>query len=92
MSSNSKTAWRLISSLLLLFIVVAAIAIWYVNPLTEQRAFGLLVSAELVAFSMLVYAYSKNVFSDLGQMSKAWLLVGFLALAVLVLLSALLSG
>lgn len=92
MNSDSSTAWRLIASLLLLFIVVAAIAIWYVNPLTEQRAFGLLVSAELVAFSMLVYAYSRNIFGDLGQISKAWLLGGFLALAVLVLLSALVSA
>lgn len=87
MKPNSRTSWRLIATTLLVFIIVAAIGIWYVNPLTEQRAFGFLVSAELVAFSMLVYTYTKNSSSEFGEVSKTWLLIGFVALVVLVLLS-----
>jgi putative effector of murein hydrolase len=87
MKANSRTAWPLIAAMLLLFIIVAAIGIWYVNPLTEQSAFGFLLSAELIAFSMLVYTYTKNSSSEFGQVSRIWLLIGFVALFVLVLLS-----
>ncbi len=92
MKSSSESVWRLIAALLLLFLVAAAFGIWYVNPLSEERAFGLFVSAELVAFSMLVYAYSKHSYPELGEISKAWLFIGFLALVALVLLSLIVSA
>ena len=75
---------RVTSYFLLAFLVVVGVSVWLLNLITQQRVFGFLVSAELVAFAMLVYIfYEENPGS-----SKKLLSAGFVALGVLVLLAA----
>ncbi len=75
----------LIASILLVFIVVIAIAMWSLDLVAQQRTFAFLLSAELVAFAMMVYFYYEE---DPKEISKRWLSAGALSLAVLMVLSA----
>jgi len=80
---------RFTAVFLLVFLVVMAIAIWIVNPITQERAFGLLMSAEFIAFAMLVYLF----YMEDPVVAKKLLTAGFVALGILILLSgALLAG
>ena len=75
---------RSIAVFLLTFLVVVGIAIWFLNFVSQQRVFGFLMSAEFVAFAMLVYIfYEQN-----PGVSKKLLTAGFAALGILVLLAA----
>lgn len=80
----------MVASFLLVFMVVVAVLLWLVDLWTQQRVFGFLVSAEFVAFAMLVYLYYKEMPKEL---SRSWLTAGFAALAALMLLAtAVFSG
>jgi uncharacterized cupredoxin-like copper-binding protein len=74
----------LLSTLLLIFIVVVGIEMWLLDLIAQQRTFAFLLSAELVAFGMLVYLYYEE---SPRELSRRWLFTGSAALAVLVLLS-----
>jgi hypothetical protein len=84
---DSETVRGLISGSLLSFMIVTAAILWLVNLLAQQRVFGALLSAELMAFSMLVYVSGKRSYR---QLSRPVLLIGcailglFLLLAILV--------
>lgn len=81
---RTENQYRLLAILLLAFLVVVGIAIWFLDFVSKQRVFGFLMSAELVAFAMLVYIfYEQN-----PGVSRKLLTAGFAALAVLVLLAA----
>ena len=54
--SNSKIN-RLIASVLLIYLAISTIFIWTLDLLKEQSIFGLTISSQLVAFSMLLYLY-----------------------------------
>lgn len=74
---------RITAVSILTFLVVVAVAMWLLNLVTQQRVFGFLMSAEFVAFAMLVYTfYGENL------VDKKLLAAGFVALVVLVLLAA----
>ena len=74
---------RITAVFLLSFLVVVAVALWLLNLVTQQRVFGFLMSAEFVAFALLVYTfYQENL------VNKKILAAGFVALGVLVLLAA----
>ena len=80
---------RFTTVFLLIFLIVMAIAIWIVNPITQERAFGFLMSAEFVAFAMLVYLF----YMEDPVVAKKLLTAGFVSLGVLILLSgAVLAG
>lgn len=66
---------------LLVFMIVLAAMSWYLNPVSQQGTIGVLLSAELVAFSMVAYAYTRHTDSELKEF---WMLVGAVTLAVLV--------
>ncbi|HEV2225673.1 MAG TPA: hypothetical protein VGR56_02580 [Nitrososphaerales archaeon] len=57
---------------------------WFIDPVANQRAFGAIVAAALVLFSMMIYAYLKP---SLTETSNAWLLAGCLMGAVLLLIA-----
>ena len=78
--SPYESVRSILSVLLLCFLVVAAAYLWIVDPFSGQRIFGVLVSAMMLAFSMLLYVYRKPSYKEL---SKPLLLIGYLALAVL---------
>ena len=77
---------RIIAILLLVFLIIIGVSVWLLDLITQQRVFGILMSAEFVAFAMLVYIfYEQN-----PGVSKKLLTAGFVALGILVLLAALL--
>jgi uncharacterized cupredoxin-like copper-binding protein len=73
----------LISVLLLIFIIVTAVTMWTLDLIAQQRTFAFLLSAELIAFAMLVYLYYGETPKEI---SRRWLFSGAVALAVVVLL------
>jgi uncharacterized cupredoxin-like copper-binding protein len=74
-----------IAAFLLIFMLVVGAIIWLLGLIAQQRIFGLLVSAEFVAFALLVYLYYEENPRDL---SRKWLLTGLAALAALIVLAA----
>ncbi|MGD0645823.1 MAG: multicopper oxidase domain-containing protein [Candidatus Bathyarchaeia archaeon] len=82
---RTSNYFRLIAVFLLTFLVVVGITIWLLDFVAQQRIFGFLISAEFVAFALLVYLYYEENPQDI---SKKLLLSGFAALGVLVLLGA----
>ncbi len=84
-AANDRTKSIAIS--LVVFLVVVGITIWLLDFVAQQRVFGLLVGAELVAFALLVGIFYEENPKDI---SRKWLAGGFTALAVLVLLAAIL--
>jgi plastocyanin len=74
-----------IAVLLLVFIVVTAVTMWTLDLIAQQRTFAFLLSAELIAFAMIVYLYYVETPKDI---SRRWLFAGAIALAVVVLLAA----
>jgi plastocyanin len=75
----------LIAVLLLIFIIVAAVTMWTLDLIAQQRTFAFLLSAELIAFAMIVYLYYVETPKDI---SRRWLFGGAIALAMAVLLAA----
>lgn len=73
-----------IAIFLLTFLVVVGISIWLLDLVTQQRVFGFLMSAEFIAFALLVYIF----YEENPGVSKKLLTAGFVALGVLVLLAA----
>ena len=78
----------LIAVLLLAFLAVVAVFLWFIDLLTQQRAFGVLIGAELVAFAMLVYIYSVP---NYNEVKESWLLLGELTLGAILLLAIVVS-
>jgi len=62
---------------------------WFVDPVANQRAFGAIIGAGFVIFSMMVYAYYKP---SLTGTSNSWLLAGCVTGAVFLLLAVQLSS
>jgi uncharacterized cupredoxin-like copper-binding protein len=75
---------RIIALLLLTFLVIVAATVWLLDLIAQQRVFGFLMSAEFIAFAMLVYIY----YYEDPAVFKKLLTTGFVALGVLVLLAA----
>lgn len=71
--------------LVLAFLLITiATYLWLTDLFSMQRVFGVLLASELVAFAMLAYIHSKPSFL---KVSKAWLLLGSMALAVFLFLA-----
>jgi len=81
---NYEGARSLTSILLVCFVAVVAAYLWFIDIYGGQRAFGFLLSAVLLGFSMLVYVYRQSSYEAI---SKPLLVLGYLALAVLLSLS-----
>jgi len=83
--SRKTDYYRVTAVFLVVFLVVVGVSEWLLNLITQQRAFGFLMSAEFVAFAMLVYIfYEQN-----PGVSKKLLGAGFAAIGILVVLAAL---
>jgi uncharacterized cupredoxin-like copper-binding protein len=73
----------LIATLLVIFIVVVGVMMWSLDLVAQQRTFAFFLSAELLAFAMLVYLYYEE---SPREIRKRWLFTGSAALAVVILL------
>ena len=74
----------LLSATLVVFLAVFAAYLWFVDLLSNQREFGAFLTAELMAFAMLVYITTKP---DFDAVKKSWVLAGCIALALLLTLA-----
>jgi len=74
----------LLSATLVAFLAVFAIYLLFVDLLSSQREFGAFLTAELMAFAMLVYIATKP---DFDAVKKSWVLAGCIALALLLILA-----
>jgi hypothetical protein len=84
LSGDFQLARRLAASALLALLVVVTISVWLLDLVAMQRAFGFLLSADLLAFAMLVYTYDRE--SD-EQVNWPLLLVGSAFVAILIFFS-----
>lgn len=75
---------RVTVGFLLIFIIVVGVAVWLVDPISQQRGFGFLMGAEFIAFAMLVYLF----YMEDPAAARKLLTAGFVALTVLILLAA----
>jgi hypothetical protein len=81
---NEEGVRLLLSALLVAFLAVFGVYLWFVDLLSNQREFGSFLTAELVAFAMLVYISTKP---DYDAVKKSWVLLGCIALALLLTLA-----
>ena len=63
--------------------------LWFFNIVAYQRAFGAMIGAGFVIFSMMIYVYFRP---SLTGRSNSWLLAGCLAAAVFLLLAVQLTA
>jgi hypothetical protein len=73
----------LLSATLVVFLAVLAVYLWFIDLFSSQREFGAFLTAELVAFAMLVYTSTKP---NYDAVKKSWVLIGCIALALLLTL------
>ena len=79
---------RVTAYFLLVFLIVIGVAVWLLNLISQQRVFGFLMSAEFVAFAMLVYLF----YMEDPVAAKKILSAGFVAMGILVVLAAAVLG
>jgi len=79
----------LLSATLVTFLAIFAVYLWFVDLLSSQREFGAFLTAELVAFAMLVYISTKP---DYDAVKKSWVLIGCIAMALFLTLACLFPG
>jgi hypothetical protein len=84
MGFDSETIRALILWSMMAFLLVLTPYLWFIDLLTRQKTFALLLSAELAAFSMLIYVATKP---DYDSLKKSWMLTGCGTLAALLLLA-----
>jgi uncharacterized cupredoxin-like copper-binding protein len=88
--NSQRDRFSVVAALLLVFMVIVAVSIWLLDLVAQQREFGLLASAEFVAFALLAGLYYEEKPQDI---SAKWLGGGFAAIALFVVLAgALLAG
>ena len=77
-----------VETLLATAAVTLTVYAWFINPVTNQRAFGAIVASAFVLFSMMIYAYYKP---SLTGATNTWLLVGCLTGSVFLLIAVQMS-
>jgi hypothetical protein len=82
MELDSESIRTLMTWSIMAFLVALTPYLWFIDLLAMQRAFALLLSAELVAFSLLIYVTTKRSYDSL---KKSWILIGCITLAILLL-------
>jgi hypothetical protein len=75
---------RVLALALLAFLVTVTISLYLIDLVNGQRAFGFLLSADLLAFTMLVYVYDRE--ND-EEINWAQLLIGSAFTAMLIFFS-----
>ncbi|HTY75121.1 MAG TPA: cupredoxin domain-containing protein [Candidatus Nanoarchaeia archaeon] len=88
--NNQRDNLTTVAIFLVVFMIIVAVSIWLLDLIAQQREFGLLASAEFVAFAMLAGIYYED---NPQNISTKWLAGGFAAIALLVILAgALFAG
>jgi plastocyanin len=85
MMKRPRDSTSLMAVFLVLFLIVVGVTVWLLDFSSQQRVFGLLVSAMLVAFAILAYFYYVD---DPKDLNRKWITAGFVTMAVFILLAA----
>jgi len=64
--------------------VTLMLFLWFIDPLTNQRAFGAVIASEFLIFAMMIQVYRKP---SITGSSNSWLLLGCSAAALFLLLA-----
>ena len=86
MTLSEKDIRWLIAAPLVVFLAVGGVSLWFIDLLSRQGEFAALAGAELVALALLLYLERTPTYREA---SKAWLLGGCVALAVLLVIAML---
>ena len=78
MMKRTRDSTSLMAIFLVLFLIVVGVTVWLLDFSSQQRVFGLLVSAELVAFAVLAYFYYVD---DPKDLNRKWITAGFVSMA-----------
>jgi Tfp pilus assembly protein PilN len=88
MKSGHENMRTIIGASLVSFMIVMDMGLVFIDPFRMQRTFGALLSAELVAFSALVYVAARTRHGEIG---RSWLLIRALVLVLLLSLALIVS-
>jgi hypothetical protein len=83
MKLDTSQLRRLTAIGLFVFLIVGAVLPWTLDLVANQRAFGFLLGADLIAFSMLVYVFDRE--SD-DEVNWFTLLIGSVIIGLLIFL------
>lgn len=83
MKLDTSQLRRLTAIGLFVFLIVGAVLPWMLDLVANQRAFGFLLGADLIAFTMLVYVFDRE--SD-DEVNWFTLLIGSVILGLLIFL------
>jgi len=78
-----------VETLLATAAVTLTVYLWFIDQLSNQRAFGAMLGAGLIIFAMMIYAYYKPTLTGSGS---SWLLAGCLTAAVFLLIAVQLAS
>ena len=75
---------RILAVFLLTLLIVIGISVWLLDLIVQQRTFGLLMSAELIAFALLVYIFYHEDPATFKKLTT----ISLVSLSILILLAA----
>lgn len=79
MNLSEEGIRKMVSSALVSYMVVVAVYLWFIDLLARQGEFGIFLATELMAFSMLLYMFTKP---SLQAMNKSWFIAGCVSIAL----------
>jgi hypothetical protein len=82
MRLDSEGVRALVSTSILSFVLAVTAYLWFIDLLSNQRTFAVLLGAELVSFSLFIYVSTKPRFADIN---RAWMLISCITIALLLL-------
>jgi hypothetical protein len=82
MRLDSEGIRALVSTSVLSFLLATTAYLWFIDLLGNQRTFAILLGAELVAFSVLIYVSTRPSYVDIDT---SWILIGCFTIALLLL-------
>jgi hypothetical protein len=88
MNLDTAQLRRLTAIGLFAFLIVGAVLPWMLDLVANQRAFGFLLGADLIAFTMLVYVFDRE--SD-DEVNWITLLIGSVIIGTLIFFGMVMS-
>ncbi|MDG6995478.1 MAG: hypothetical protein JRN52_06105 [Nitrososphaerota archaeon] len=66
------------------YLVVAGVAMWFFNPISQQNQFAALLGSEFFTIAMLLYVYMHE---DFGHLAVLWFSMWLFAMAIMLSLA-----
>jgi len=89
MKFDDETTREVQAVILVLVLSTVAVTAWFIDPMTGQRVFSMMMAVELVAFAMFTYLVYKP---NLAEVSRTWFLIGSASIALFLFIALALAG